>query len=120
MGWNESFWNGFLVAGCLKYALSLNSIWLINSLAHSGWGDHPYDWSDSSTENMFISIFTLGEGWHNWHHKYPFDYAASEFGISSQFNPSKLFIDCMAALGLVWDRKRGTSAWTMGRARRDR
>jgi stearoyl-CoA desaturase (delta-9 desaturase) len=62
----------------------------------------------------------VGEGWHNWHHKYPFDYAASEFGISSQFNPSKLFIDMLAAVGLVWGRKRGTAAWDMGRARRDR
>merc|ERR1711862_751157 len=48
-----------------------------------------------------------GEGWHNWHHKYPFDYAASEFGVSSQFNPSKLFIDMLASVGLVWGRKRG-------------
>lgn len=46
--------------------------------------------------------------------------AASEFGISSQFNPSKLFIDMLAAVGLVWGRKRGTAAWDMGRVRRDR
>jgi hypothetical protein len=46
--------------------------------------------------------------------------AASEFGVSSQFNPSKLFIDMLAAVGLVWGRKRGTAAWDMGRVRRDR
>lgn len=67
-----------------------------------------------------ILSFLVLSGWHNWHHKYPFDYAASEFGISSQFNPSKLFIDILAAVGLVWGRKRGTAAWAMGRARRDR
>merc|ERR1719329_1655482 len=50
---------------------------------------------------------------------YPFDYAASEFGISSQFNPSKLLIDFWAAIGFVWGRKRATAAWAMGRARRD-
>ena len=54
------------------------------------------------------------------HSQYPFDYAASEFGISSQFNPSKLFIDMLAAVGLVWGRKRGTAAWDMGRTRRER
>jgi stearoyl-CoA desaturase (delta-9 desaturase) len=46
--------------------------------------------------------------------------ATSEFGISSQFNPSKLIIDILAAVGLVWGRKRGTAACDMGMARRDR
>jgi hypothetical protein len=50
----------------------------------------------------------------------PTNEATSEFGISSQFNPSKLFIDMLAAVGLVWGRKRGTAAWDMGRARRER
>ena len=67
-----------------------------------------------------MSFFAVGEGWHNWHHKYPFDYATSEFGVSSQFNPGKLVIDALAAVGLVWGRKRGTAAWQMGRTRRDR
>ena len=72
------------------------------------------------SENALVSLGAIGEGWHNWHHKYPFDYAASEYGVSSQFNPSKLFIDMCACVGLVWGRKRGTAAWQMGRARRDR
>ena len=43
--------------------------------------------------------------------RYPFDYAASEFGVGRQFNPTKLFIDTCAALGLVYNRKRATGAW---------
>ena len=50
----------------------------------------------------------------------PSNEATSEFGISSQFNPSKLFIDMLAAVGLVWGRKRGTAACDLGMARRDR
>jgi stearoyl-CoA desaturase (delta-9 desaturase) len=50
----------------------------------------------------------------------PTNEATSEFGISSQFNPSKLIIDVLAAVGLVWGRKRGTAACDMGMARRDR
>lgn len=61
----------------------------------------------------------LGEGWHNWHHKYPFDYAASEFGIDKQFNPTKLFIDTCAYLGLATDRKRATGAWSKKRMLRE-
>ena len=61
---------------------------------------------------IFSSVGSLGEGWHNWHHKYPFDYAASEFGVSKQFNPTKLFIDTCCYLGLASDRKRATGAWS--------
>jgi stearoyl-CoA desaturase (delta-9 desaturase) len=117
--WGENFWNAFFVAGGLRYCAVLHFTWLVNSAAHL-FGDHPYDVLSYPAENPFVSFFAVGEGWHNWHHKYPFDYAASEFGVSSQFNPSKLFIDGMAALGLVWGRKRGTAAWAMGKARRDR
>jgi stearoyl-CoA desaturase (delta-9 desaturase) len=117
--WGEDFWNAFFVAGCLRYCIVLHFTWLVNSAAHL-YGDHPYDVLSYPAENPIVSWCSVGEGWHNWHHKYPFDYAASEFGISSQFNPSKLFIDVLAAVGLVWGRKRGTAAWAMGRARRDR
>jgi len=117
--WGQDFWTAFLVCGGLRYCLVLHFTWCVNSAAHL-YGDHPYDRLSYPSENPFVSWCAVGEGWHNWHHKYPFDYAASEFGISSQFNPSKLFIDTLAYCGLVWNRKRGTAAWTMGRARRDR
>jgi len=117
--WGEKFWTGFFVCGGLRYVIVLHFTWLVNSAAHL-YGDHPYDVLSYPAENPFVSLCSVGEGWHNWHHKYPYDYAASEFGISSQFNPSKLFIDVAAYLGFVWDRKRATSAWAMNRARRDR
>ena len=117
--WGENFWNAFFVAGALRYCVVLHFTWLVNSAAHL-MGDHPYDLLSYPAENPAVSFCAIGEGWHNWHHKYPFDYAASEFGISSQFNPSKLLIDLMASVGLVWGRKRGTAAWAMGRTRRDR
>jgi len=115
--WGEEFWNAFFVAGALRYVVVLHFTWCVNSAAHL-YGDHPYDVLSYPAENPFVSWCAVGEGWHNWHHKYPFDYAASEFGITSQFNPSKLVIDSMAAIGLVWGRKRGSAAWQMGRARR--
>jgi len=117
--WGDSFWNGLYVAGGLRYIYVMNCTWLVNSAAHL-YGDHPYDVLSYPSENPIVSFFSVGEGWHNWHHKYPFDYSASEFGISSQFNPSKLVIDVFSMLGLVWGRKRATAAWQMGRKRRDR
>lgn len=117
--WGEQFWNAFFVAGALRYVVVLHFTWLVNSAAHL-FGDHPYDVLSYPSENPFVSFCSIGEGWHNWHHKYPFDYAASEFGISSQFNPSKLIIDFMAAIGQVTDRKTAQAAWALGRARRER
>jgi len=117
--WGENYWNALWVAGALRYCAVLHFTWFVNSAAHL-YGDHPYDVLSYPAENPIVSFFSVGEGWHNWHHKYPFDYAASEFGVSSQFNPSKLFIDACAAVGLVWGRKRTSVAWTLGKARRNK
>ena len=120
--WGEEYYNGLLVAGALRFVWVLHCTFLVNSAAH-WYGDHPYQSgvkNGSPAENPIVSWFAIGEGWHNWHHKYPYDYATSEFGIMSQYNPTKLFIDCMAALGLVWNCKRANNHWELARQRRDR
>jgi len=110
VGWGEGFWIGVWVAGCVRYVLVLHATWLVNSAAHM-YGSRPYDPSSNPTENPLVAILSIGEGWHNWHHAYPYDYAASELGISEQFNPTKLFIDVCVALGLAWDTKRAEKMW---------
>ena len=112
--WGDNFWHGYWVAGALRYVLVLHFTWLVNSAAH------PYDPSLWSAENPWVSLVAMGEGWHNWHHKYPFDYAASEFGVDQQFNPTKLFIDTCCMLGLASERKRATGAWSKLRVHRER
>jgi stearoyl-CoA desaturase (delta-9 desaturase) len=116
--WGDSFWNGYWVAGALRYITVLNITWCVNSAAHF-FGDHPYDHHSWPAENPLVSFASLGEGWHNWHHKYPFDYAAAEFGVLNQFNPTKLFIDTCCFLGLAYDRKRATGAWSKLKAARE-
>jgi stearoyl-CoA desaturase (Delta-9 desaturase) len=115
--WDESFYNGFLIAGGVRYCFVLHCTFLVNSAAHL-YGDHPYDNTIHPAENPIVSFFAFGEGWHNWHHKYPFDYSTSEFGMASQYNPSKVIIDGLAACGLVWSRKRATSHWAAVRTKR--
>merc|ERR1719375_3064925 len=99
-----------MVPGALRYVWVLHCTWLVNSAAHL-WGERPYDPKSNPAENPLVAIASIGEGWHNWHHKYPFDYAASEYGITAQFNPTKLVIDVCAFFGLVTDRKRATAMW---------
>lgn len=45
----------------------------------------------------------VGEGWHNYHHTFPWDYKAAELGW--KFNLSTIFIDFFAAIGWAWDMK---------------
>uniref|UniRef100_A0A6U0WYF9 Fatty acid desaturase domain-containing protein n=1 Tax=Rhizochromulina marina TaxID=1034831 RepID=A0A6U0WYF9_9STRA len=115
--WGEDFWKAVWIAGALRYCAVLHFTWLVNSAAHL-YGNRPYDPNHWTSENPLVSLASLGEGWHNWHHKYPYDYAASEFGVARQFNPTKLFIDTCAALGLVANRKRATGPWMRLREKR--
>lgn len=114
-GWNELFGVGIMVPGVLRYVWVLHCTWLVNSAAHL-WGERPYDPMSNPAENPLVAIASMGEGWHNWHHKYPFDYSASEYGVDSQFNPTKMVIDIAAAIGIVTKRKRATKMWARERA----
>jgi stearoyl-CoA desaturase (delta-9 desaturase) len=109
-GWGETWACGYFVPGVLRYVWVLHVTWLVNSAAHL-WGEHPYDPNSNPAENPIVSVLAMGEGWHNWHHAFPFDYAASELGVSSQYNPTKLTIDALAKFGLVSNRKRALKHW---------
>lgn len=101
-GWNESWITSFVVCGALKYVITLHATWLVNSAAHM-WGFRPYDKHINPSENLFVSIGAIGEGFHNYHHTFPWDYATSEYGF--KFNLTTAFIDLMARFGLAYDRK---------------
>ena len=104
--WGESLYNGFFLATVLRYALLLNASWFVNSAAHM-WGNRPYDKNISPAENPWVTFFASGEGFHNYHHVFPQDYATSEFG--RHMNLTTAFIDFFACFGLVTDRKKMSS-----------
>jgi len=106
----ETFWNGFLVTGVLRWVWVLHCTWSVNSIVHT-YGPSPYNPKESPSESRLVAFLAIGEGWHSWHHAFAFDYATSELGCWQQYNPTKLFIDILAALGLVTDRKRGHRMW---------
>ena len=56
------------------------------------------------TENPTVAFFTLGEGWHNYHHSFPWDYKAAELGAYG-LNPTTAFIEVMSWIGLAYDLK---------------
>jgi len=114
--WGEDATVAFFVCSILRYICLLHATWTVNSLAHT-YGYRPYDPAINPRQNFWVAMWALGEGWHNWHHKYPFDYATSEYGGLKNFNPTKFFIDTCAIFGLVWDRRRALDAWKLAKAK---
>lgn len=100
--WGETVWNSFFIAGMARYCISLNFTWLVNSAAHYI-GDQPFDKYIEARENPLVSFLAVGEGWHNYHHVFPWDYSTSELGYT--LNLTKMFIDFMAFIGLAYDLK---------------
>ncbi|CAK9830062.1 Acyl-CoA Delta-9 desaturase [Anthophora retusa] len=101
------FWNEKLLVSwyctVFRYTFSLNMTWLVNSAAHI-WGMKPYDKTIGPTENKVVAVLAFGEGWHNYHHVFPWDYKAAELG-NYKMNITTAFIDFFARLGMAYDMK---------------
>ena len=63
--WQMLVW-GFVISTVVLY----HATFTINSLAHT-WGKRRYETKDTSRNNLFLALLTLGEGWHNNHHRHP-------------------------------------------------
>ena len=55
-------------------------------------------------ENKSVAFLTSGEGWHNYHHVFPWDYKAAELG-NYRMNMTTAAIDFFSWLGVAYDRK---------------
>ena len=99
-----SFLNGFLIFGAFRWVMEVHATWCVNSVAHT-FGYRPYK-DIKPSESFVTSLLANGEGWHNWHHAFPFDYATSEDGVLLQWNNTKFLIDCLSVVGQTYDFKR--------------
>ncbi|EDS40308.1 acyl-CoA Delta(11) desaturase [Culex quinquefasciatus] len=101
--WSENLWVAFWVCFTVRFTTTLNIAFFVNSVAHM-FGNRPYDKNISPVENLPVAIAALGEGWHNYHHVFPWDYKTGELG-SYMFNVTTGFIDAFAKLGWAYERK---------------
>src|SRR5690606_31155436 len=62
--------HGLVWGGLVRMFAGHNMIWWITSFAHRI-GSRDYACPDLSTNNAWIALPTLGEGWHNNHHSFP-------------------------------------------------
>ncbi|KAG5667060.1 hypothetical protein PVAND_015060 [Polypedilum vanderplanki] len=86
-----------------RYFMSLHRTWFTNSFAHIGtW--KPYDKNIASSDSKFFGTICFGEGWHNFHHVFPWDYKVSELPLY-RYNFTIAFIDFFVWLGWATDLK---------------
>ncbi|KAK4882902.1 hypothetical protein RN001_006221 [Aquatica leii] len=106
--WNESYINSLFISYFARYIMLLNITWLVNSAAHI-YGTRPFDETLKPVESRIVAFLSIGEGWHNYHHAFPWDYRAAEFG--SRYSVTTFVINLLAAVGLAYDLK--TAPYTM-------
>ncbi|MFT7184738.1 MAG: stearoyl-CoA desaturase (delta-9 desaturase) [Pseudohongiellaceae bacterium] len=63
-GWQLLVW-GFFISTCLLF----HATFTINSLGHL-LGSRRFETKDDSRNNPWFALLTLGEGWHNNHHRF--------------------------------------------------
>lgn len=94
-GWQMLVW-GFFISTTLLY----HGTFCINSFTHLI-GNRRFNTTDQSRNNWFLALITLGEGWHNNHHRYPGSEAQGMYWW--EFDISHYIIKVFSWFGLVWD-----------------
>jgi stearoyl-CoA desaturase (Delta-9 desaturase) len=90
---------GFFVSTVLLW----HGTFTVNSLAHLV-GRRRYETDDDSRNNLGIALVTMGEGWHNNHHRFPG--AARQGFVWYELDVTYYLLCLMSWLGLIWDLRR--------------
>ena len=95
---------GCLVLGLLvRIVLTHHTTFLINSAAHM-FGNRPYTDANSARDNWVLAPLTYGEGYHNFHHMWQWDYRN---GVQwYQWDSTKWILNAMRPTGLVREFRR--------------
>lgn len=102
------FWIGhplgaFIMAVNLRIVLVMHSAFFINSWAHM-FGTQEFGHRVSARDNWLGVILTNGEGYHNFHHRFPNDYRNGYHWYD--WDPSKWVIYLLSKVGLTSDLKK--------------
>jgi stearoyl-CoA desaturase (delta-9 desaturase) len=97
------FRGGFFYCAILKTVFVLQATWCINSLAHY-LGEATYSDQRSPRDSYFVSLITFGEGYHCFHHEFPYDYRNGVNFLS--YDPTKWLIFLWSLFGMTFNLKR--------------
>ncbi len=93
MGLSLLVWGVFL-----RTVLVWHITWSVNSVTHM-WGYRNYDTDENSKNNIFVGLWSNGEGWHNNHHAQP--RAAAHGHRWWEFDVTYLTIQLLSLVGLA-------------------
>ena len=92
-----------LVAGFLRLVIQWHATFSINSFTHMV-GERPFAPDSSARDSFWVALLTMGEGYHNFHHRFPVDYRN---GIRwYHFDPTKWWVWGMSKVGQTSDLRR--------------
>jgi stearoyl-CoA desaturase (delta-9 desaturase) len=100
--WGDAV-GGLLIAGFVRLVCQYHATFATNSVAHTiGW--RPYDRTTSARDFLPTALFTFGEGYHNFHHRFQHDYRN---GVQPwHFDPTKWLIYGMSLVGATRNLRR--------------
>jgi len=87
-----------IIGVLLRIVVTHHTTFFINSAAHF-FGTQPYTDANSARDNAFLAPLTYGEGFHNYHHMWQWDYRNGVMWY--QWDPAKWTIKAMAWTGLA-------------------
>ncbi len=92
-------WGCLLWAGVFRTVIVHHSTFFVNSLAHT-LGRRPYSIAVSARDSVVTALLTMGEGYHNFHHRFATDYRN---GVRRhQWDPTKWLTRGLEAVGWAW------------------
>ena len=97
-GWQLFVW-GFFISSVVL----LHGTLFINSLSHV-FGRKRFETTDTSRNSLILALITLGEGWHNNHHRYM--HAVRQGFYWWEIDVSYYILKVMSWCGIIWDLKR--------------
>ena len=91
---------GLLWGGAVRMLVLHHVTYSINSICHV-FGRRRFATDDHSRNVAWLSVFSMGEAWHNNHHAFP---TSAAHGLRRfEVDPSALVIRGLERLGLAWD-----------------
>jgi stearoyl-CoA desaturase (delta-9 desaturase) len=90
----------FVWGFCVSTTLLYHGTFCINSLAHLI-GKARFETGDDSKNSFILALITLGEGWHNNHHRYPGSERQGFYWW--EVDISHYILKALSWCGLVWD-----------------
>lgn len=92
----------FLLGGLTRLFLINHFTYMINSYAHY-FGRRPYSTQITARDSLLCAFLAQGEGWHNFHHRFPFDYRCGPKWY--QYDSAKWLIKLGSYIGLTSELK---------------